>query len=125
MGFSRMGLFVCCIYACIYVCMSESKHVRNEMICNTCFHLRPILSRYAGQHVGRPLVLACVEQSLNRNKSVTCGVCGVRGVGGDGSNLANIVCMYVCKYVCMRQRNYLHNNAGAPSYRSSKISHSM
>ena len=32
---------------------------------------------------------------------MTCGVCGVRGVGGDGTNLANIVCMYVCKYVCI------------------------
>ena len=72
------------------------------------------------QHVGRPLVLACVEQSLSRKKSVTCGVCRVRGVSGDGTNLAHTVCMYVSKYVS-RQRNYLHNNAGAPTYRSSKI----
>ena len=72
------------------------------------------------QHVGRPLVLACCEHSLRRKKSVTCGVCRVRGVGGDGTNLAHTVCMYVSMYVS-RQRNYLHNNAGAPTYRSSKI----
>ena len=53
------------------------------------------------QHVGRPLVLACFEQSLSRKKSVMYGVCRVRGVGGDGTNLAHIVCMYVCKYVCI------------------------
>ena len=62
------------------------------------------------QHVGRPLVLACFEQSLSRKKSVTYGVCRVRGVSGDGTIHTRIVCMdvcmYACMYVCMYVRMY-------------------
>ena len=45
------------------------------------------------QHVGRPLVVVCVEQSLSRKKSVTCGV--VRW------HKSRTYSMHVCKYVCI------------------------